>query len=104
VSNLKLGLYFTIKKRLFLSHAKQSGKFRFNLKAENGQTTLPSGAYEAKLGAENGVESTRKNAPDDNEDMRLFMKFLLESYGYQVIEAVDGPDALNFHFLPDLPE
>lgn len=41
---------------------------------------------------------------EDYEDTRLFMKFLLESYGYQVIEAVDGLDALDKirHEFPDL--
>lgn len=41
---------------------------------------------------------------EDYEDSRSFMKFLVESYGYQVIEAADGIEAVdrfkNFH--PDL--
>ena len=32
---------------------------------------------------------------EDYEDARDFMKFLLESYGYQVIEAADGIEAIN---------
>ncbi len=32
---------------------------------------------------------------EDNEDTRSFMKFLIESYGYQTIEAVDGIEALD---------
>lgn len=32
---------------------------------------------------------------EDYEDTRLFMKFLVESYGYQVIEAVDGYQAIK---------
>ena len=32
---------------------------------------------------------------EDYEDTRDFMKFLLESYGYQVIEATDGIEALE---------
>src|SRR5215204_470281 len=41
---------------------------------------------------------------EDYEDTRLFMKLLLESYGYEVIEAADGSEAvesLKAH-LPDL--
>ena len=32
---------------------------------------------------------------EDYEDTRGFMKFLLESYGYQVIEASDGIEAID---------
>ena len=32
---------------------------------------------------------------EDYDDARLFMKFLLESYGYEVIEAADGAQALK---------
>lgn len=41
------------------------GKFRFRLKAGNGEKILASEAYEQKSGAENGIESVKKNAPDD---------------------------------------
>ncbi len=41
---------------------------------------------------------------EDYEDTREFMKFLLESYGYQVIEAADGIEAVDRakHQCPDL--
>lgn len=41
---------------------------------------------------------------EDYEDTRDFMKFLLESYGYQVIEATDGAEAIDSvkHQHPDL--
>lgn len=41
---------------------------------------------------------------EDYEDARSFMKFLIESYGYQVVEAADGLEAIeNFrHQFPDL--
>ena len=41
---------------------------------------------------------------EDYEDTREFMKFLLESYGYQVIEAADGIEAVDRakNQLPDL--
>ena len=32
---------------------------------------------------------------EDYEDTRDFMKFLIESYGYQVVEAVDGIEAVD---------
>ena len=32
---------------------------------------------------------------EDSEDTRDFMKLLIESYGYQVIEAADGIEALD---------
>lgn len=32
---------------------------------------------------------------EDYEDTRDFMKFLLESYGYQVVEAADGIEAID---------
>jgi CheY-like chemotaxis protein len=41
---------------------------------------------------------------EDYEDSREFMKFLLESYGYEVTEAVDGLEAIESfkHHFPDL--
>ena len=32
---------------------------------------------------------------EDYEDARLFMKYLVESYGYHVIEAADGMEAIE---------
>ena len=40
-----------------------AGKFRFNLKAANGEIIATSEAYERKASALNGIESVRKNAP-----------------------------------------
>lgn len=42
-----------------------SGKYSFNLKAGNGQVILTSQMYDGKDGALNGIESVKKNAPDD---------------------------------------
>jgi len=41
---------------------------------------------------------------EDYEDTRLFMKFLIEGRGYQVIEAADGLEAIESlkQELPDL--
>jgi uncharacterized protein len=42
-----------------------TGNFFFNLKAGNGETILTSELYKAKASALNGVESVKKNAPQD---------------------------------------
>ena len=41
-----------------------SGKFRFNLKAANGQIIGTSESYESESGCKNGIESVMKNAPE----------------------------------------
>lgn len=43
----------------------KSGQYMFNLIAANGQVILTSELYKAKSGAENGIESVRKNAGND---------------------------------------
>lgn len=40
----------------------KSGKFRFRLKASNGQVIATGEAYETKASAVKGIESVRKNA------------------------------------------
>ena len=49
---------FTISKR-------SNGDFQFNLKAGNGQVILASQGYADKAGCKNGIDSVRKNSPDD---------------------------------------
>ena len=63
------------------------GKFRFNLKAGNGQVLLSSEAYETKQGAEKGIESVRKNASDDNRYERKTAK---NDEAYFVLKAGNG--------------
>jgi hypothetical protein len=43
----------------------KKGKFRFNLKAGNGQIVLSSETYNAAASAKNGIESVRKNSAND---------------------------------------
>ncbi|MBT8223335.1 MAG: YegP family protein, partial [Eudoraea sp.] len=43
----------------------KAGKFRFNLKAGNGQVILSSEAYNSKSACDNGIDSVRKNSADD---------------------------------------
>lgn len=42
------------------------GKFRFRLKAGNGEIIAVGEAYESKAGAMSGIESVKKNAADAN--------------------------------------
>jgi hypothetical protein len=43
------------------------GQFMFNLKAANGEIILTSESYKEKAGALNGIESVKKNSPDDKQ-------------------------------------
>lgn len=42
----------------------KTNKFRFRLKAGNGEVIAVGEAYETKASCLNGIESVRKNAPD----------------------------------------
>jgi uncharacterized protein YegP (UPF0339 family) len=42
----------------------KAGKYRFHLKAANGEIIAASQAHDTKASAENGIESVQKNAPD----------------------------------------
>ena len=48
----------------------KGGKFRFRLKASNGQIILASQGYKTKPSAKNGIASVQKNAPDDARFVR----------------------------------
>lgn len=48
-----------------LYQSEKSGEYYFSLSAGNGEVILRSEGYKAKAGAENGIESVRKNSPDD---------------------------------------
>ncbi|MCT4665718.1 MAG: YegP family protein [Flavobacteriales bacterium] len=49
----------------------QTKEYRFRLTAKNGQTILASEGYVNKTGALNGIESVKKNAPNENRFDRL---------------------------------
>lgn len=51
---------------MFELKANDKGGFRFNLKARNGQVILTSQTYNSKSAAENGIESVKKNASNDD--------------------------------------
>lgn len=42
----------------------RAGKWRFRLKAGNGQVIATGEAYESKSAAQNGIEPIKRNAPD----------------------------------------
>lgn len=46
----------------------KAGKYRFNLKAANGEIIASSEAYESKQSALNGIDSVRRNAPGADID------------------------------------
>ena len=52
----------------------KAGKFRFNLKAENGQVILSSQGYTSKAGCENGIDSVKTNSKDDARFERKISK------------------------------
>ncbi len=52
----------------FELYSDKAGKFRFRLKAGNGEIIAVSEAYESKASAKSGIESVRKNAPDATVD------------------------------------
>ena len=68
----------------------RNDKYFFSLLAGNGQTILGSEMYETKASALNGIESVKKNAPDDARYDRLTGKndapyFVLKAGNHQVI-------------------
>lgn len=68
----------------------KAGEFRFRLNATNGQTILASEGYKDKSGCNNGIESVRKNAPDDNcyekkESASGKYTFILKAANHQII-------------------
>lgn len=64
-----------------------NGKFRFNLKATNGQIILTSEAYDSRKGAEGGIASVRKNAASDG---RFERKTAKDGSAYFVLKAANG--------------
>ncbi|MEM9032784.1 MAG: YegP family protein [Pseudomonadota bacterium] len=68
----------------------KGGEFRFRLKAGNGQTILASEGYKQRASCVNGINSVKKNAPDDSRYERKETKsgqhmFNLKATNGQVI-------------------
>jgi len=52
----------------FEMYKDNAGKFRFRLKAGNGEIIAAGGSGAAKVSCGNGIESVKKNAPDAEID------------------------------------
>ena len=65
----------------------KTGKFRFNLKASNGQIVLTSEAYESRSAAVKGITSVKKNAGNDK---RFERKTAKDGSPYFVMKAANG--------------
>ncbi|MCV9878214.1 YegP family protein [Brenneria izbisi] len=68
----------------------KNNQFYFRLKAGNGEVILASEGYTSKANCENGIESVRKNSPDDQRYERLTAQdgspyFNLKAANHQVI-------------------
>ncbi len=61
-----------------------SGKFRFNLKASNGQVIATSESYNSKESCMNGIESVRKNGTAHIEDQTVEGYAVLTHPKYEV--------------------
>lgn len=67
--------------------AGKNGKFRFNLKASNGQIILSSESYDSRKGAESGIASVKKNAGNDG---RFERKTAKDGSFFFVLKAANG--------------
>lgn len=65
----------------------KTGKFRFNLKASNGQIILTSEAYDTRKAAEGGIASVKKNAGNDK---RFERKAAKDGSSFFVLKAANG--------------
>jgi len=52
---------------IFEIYKDKAGEYRFRLKASNGQIILASEGYKDRSGCNNGIESVKKNSPDDSK-------------------------------------
>jgi len=74
----------------FVLKKTSNGQFMFNLHAANNEVILTSESYVAKQGAENGIASVRKNAPNDSQYRRETatngqLYFVLAAENHEVI-------------------
>ena len=71
----------------FVITKRVSGEFQFNLKAGNGETILSSEGYSTKSNCQNGIESVKRNASDENKYDR---KIASNGKFYFTLEAING--------------
>ena len=70
----------------------KNGEFYWNLKAGNGEVIGKSEGYTTKAAAQNGIESTRKNAPDEG---RFEMKTAKNGKFHWNLKAKNGQIILS---------
>lgn len=71
----------------FVIKTRTNGEFQFNLQAGNGQNILASEGYTTKAACENGIESVKKNSP---EDARYERKTSTNGKWYFNLKATNG--------------
>ena len=77
----------------------KNGEFYFHLKAGNGEIILASEMYKSKSSAANGIESVKKNSPDDKRYEKKETKngqhmFNLKAGNHQVIGTSESYKAV----------
>ena len=73
--------------KAFVLKKNTAAKFHFNLRADNNEIILTSEVYDIKNGALTGIDSVRKNAPDENRYVR---KTATNGNPYFVLTATNG--------------
>jgi uncharacterized protein YegP (UPF0339 family) len=71
----------------FIITKRVNGEFQFSLKAGNGETILNSEGYSSKSNCQNGIDSVKRNAADENKYDR---KIASNGKLYFTLEAVNG--------------
>ena len=71
----------------FIITKRVNGEFQFSLKAGNGEIILNSEGYSTKSNCQSGIDSVKRNAPDDNKYDR---KIASNGKFYFTLEAVNG--------------
>jgi uncharacterized protein YegP (UPF0339 family) len=71
----------------FIITKRVNGEFQFSLKAGNGETILSSEGYSTKSNCQNGIDSVKRNAADDNKYDR---KIASNGKLYFTLEAANG--------------
>lgn len=71
----------------FIITKRVNGEFQFSLKAGNGETILSSEGYSSKSNCQNGIDSVKRNAADENKYDR---KIASNGKLYFTLEAANG--------------
>ena len=71
----------------FIITKRVNGEFQFSLKAGNGETILNSEGYTSKSNCQNGIDSVKRNAADENKYDR---KVASNGKLYFTLEAANG--------------